>query len=74
MCDFLFQTKYTGIPALISAFDRAIALFIGPRVWPSDPFGGGSCTSGYLVHVEVGDKLSQAGVIGTTLDLKTFVF
>jgi hypothetical protein len=48
MCNFLFQTKYTGIAALISDFDRAIAQFIGPRVWPSDPFGGGSCTSGYM--------------------------
>jgi hypothetical protein len=25
MCDFSFQTKYTGITALISAFDRATA-------------------------------------------------
>jgi hypothetical protein len=27
MCDFLFQSKYTGITALISAFNRAIAQF-----------------------------------------------
>ena len=32
MCDFLFQTKYTGIPASIRAFDRAIAQFTWPRV------------------------------------------
>jgi hypothetical protein len=25
MCDFLFQTKYMGIPALARAFDHAIA-------------------------------------------------
>jgi hypothetical protein len=49
--DFEFQKKYIGITALISAFDRAIAQFIGPRVWPSDPFGGGSCTSGYMLKL-----------------------
>ena len=49
MCDFLFQIKYTGIPALISAFDRAIAQFTWPRVWPREPFGEGSCTSGYML-------------------------
>jgi hypothetical protein len=51
MCAFLFQTKYayTGIPALIRTFDRAIAQFTWPRVWPREPFGKGSCTSGYML-------------------------
>ena len=49
MCDFLFQIKYTGIIALIRAFDRAIAQFTWPRVWPREPFGEGSCTSGYML-------------------------
>ena len=49
MCDFLFQIKYTGIPALTRAFDRAIAQFTWPRVWPREPFGEGSCTSGYML-------------------------
>jgi hypothetical protein len=44
-----FQIKYTGIPALIRAFDRAIAQCTWPRVWPRDPFGDGSCTSGYIL-------------------------
>ena len=39
MCDFLFQTKYTGITALINAFDRATAQFTWSRVWPRDAFG-----------------------------------
>ena len=45
----MFQTKYTGIPALISAFDRVIAQFTWPRVWPREPFGEGRCTSGYML-------------------------
>ena len=49
MCDFLFQTKYTGIPALISAFDHAFAQFTWSYVWPRKPFGEGSCTSGYML-------------------------
>ena len=54
MCDFLFQIKYTGILALIRAFDRAIAQFTWPRVWPRDPFGEGSWF--FWIHVEVGGK------------------
>ena len=57
MRDFLFQTKYTGILALVRAFDRAIAQFTWPRVWPREPFGEG--VRGQLhfwLHVEVGGK------------------
>ena len=25
---------------------------LGPRVWPRDPFGGGSCTPGYMLKLE----------------------
>ena len=53
MCDFLFQIKYTGIPALIRAFDRAIAQFTWPRVWPREPFGE---ELHFWIHVEVGGK------------------
>ena len=46
---FVPNKVHTSITALIKAFHRAIAQFTWPRVWPRDPFGEGSCTSGYML-------------------------
>ena len=52
LCGISFQAKWTGVTALVRAFHRAVALFAGPRVWPTDPFGAGSCTSGFMLTLE----------------------
>ena len=64
LCGISFLAKCTGIIALDRAFHRAVAPFSGPRVWPRDPFGAGSCTSGFMLTLEAHSSSDGDGADG----------
>ena len=70
MCDFLFQTKCTGIPTLIGAFDRAIAArHHRPFGWKNANAGTSRARAGVMRRISMAILRATAQHLLSGLDI-----